>query len=144
MDPIADPIKPPAAWRLREDRRGDDRKGTPSRAPSEKTASKEKREILCRQCRQGITDPEQRIVIQGSHLHTFANPHGIVFDIGCFRVVRNCAAVGPASTEFTWFAGFRWRVLICGGCLTHLGWMFTADGPEKFFGLIIDRLVFPQ
>ncbi|MGD8366055.1 MAG: cereblon family protein [Desulfobacterales bacterium] len=144
MDPIADPINLPAARQLREDRKSDGRKEAPSRAPSEKAESQEKKKILCRQCRQGITDPEQRIAVQGSHLHTFANPHGIVFDIGCFQTVRNCAAMGPASIEFTWFAGFRWRVLICGGCLTHLGWMFSADGLEKFFGLIIDRLVFPQ
>ncbi len=143
MDPQTDHIDPSAAWQLREDRKGGGPQGTPGRSPSEEAETEEKKEILCRQCREGVTDPGQRIAVQGGHLHTFANPHGIIFDIGCFQSVRNCAAVGPASIEFTWFPGFRWRILICGRCLTHLGWMFTTDGPEKFFGLIIDRLVFP-
>jgi hypothetical protein len=144
MNPKAEHIERPAVRQFREDRRGGDPQGTPGQAPSDQSESEEKREILCRQCRQGVTDPEQRIEVQGGHLHTFANPHGIVFDIGCFQTVRNCAAVGPASSEFTWFTGFKWRILICWGCLTHLGWMFTADGAEKFFGLIIDRLLFPN
>ena len=40
--------------------------------------------IVCRSCLFPITRPDQRIAIQGAHEHTFANPHGIVFQIGCF------------------------------------------------------------
>jgi hypothetical protein len=133
-----------ASLRLRESRKGRPPAETPGPSPAKETEEKEKRQILCRHCRQGITQPEERISVQGAHRHTFANPHGIVFEIGCFKTVRNCAAGGPASGEFTWFSGYRWRILICGACLTHLGWMFASSGFETFYGLILDRLVFPD
>ena len=135
---------PAGRFHFREDRKGPEPGGTPRPKPSEETDTEAEKEILCRQCRQGITDPGQIISVQGGHRHTFANPLGVVFEIGCFQAVRNCAAVGPSSGEFTWFSGFRWRVLICGVCLTHLGWMFTSTGPNRFFGLILDRLEFPR
>ena len=53
----------------------------------EETLEKEEY-IRCRQCRNILASPEDRISVQGSHQHTFANPHGIVFEIGCFRSVK--------------------------------------------------------
>jgi hypothetical protein len=100
--------------------------------------------ILCRQCHQAITRPEERIVMQGSHRHTFANPHGIVFEIGCFKNVRGCGYAGSASDEFTWFAGYSWRVCFCNMCLTHLGWMFGSKEGNIFHGLILDRIIEPN
>jgi hypothetical protein len=96
--------------------------------------------IRCRQCRNIIASPEDRITVQGAHRHTFANPHGIVFEIGCFKAVKGCGHVGEPSDEFSWFAGYSWRVAVCFICLTHLGWRFTAHEKESFHGLIIDRL----
>jgi hypothetical protein len=106
----------------------------------EKESDKEKY-ILCRQCHQIITSPSERIAVQGSHQHTFANPHGIVYDIGCFRFVVGCGYAGPASDEFTWFPGFSWKVAVCGMCLTHLGWLFISTAGNNFNGLILDRLI---
>jgi hypothetical protein len=106
--------------------------------------SPEKEEyILCRQCHHAITRPAERIVMQGSHRHTFANPHGIVFEIGCFRSVTGCGYAGAASDDFSWFAGYSWRVCVCALCLTHLGWMFSRMGSDTFHGLILDRLIEP-
>jgi hypothetical protein len=97
--------------------------------------------IRCRQCRNIIASPDDRITVHGSHHHTFANPHGIVFEIGCFKAVKGCGHVGAPSDDFTWFPGYNWRVAICFMCLTHLGWLFTAAGKENFHALIIDRLI---
>ncbi|MEJ2658432.1 MAG: cereblon family protein [Desulfobacterales bacterium] len=97
--------------------------------------------IRCRQCRNIIASPDDRITVQGAHRHTFANPHGIVFEIGCFKAVKGCGHVGLPSDEFSWFSGYSWRVAICFMCLTHLGWVFTAYGKESFHGLILDRLI---
>jgi hypothetical protein len=91
-----------------------------------------------------VTRVQERIAVNGAHRHTFANPHGIVFEIGCFKRASGCAAVGPASDEFTWFAGYRWRVGLCAACLTHLGWVFTAAGGDGFHGLICERLIEPS
>lgn len=96
--------------------------------------------ILCRQCRQVITTEEQRTVVHGAHQHTFANPSGVVFEIGCFKTAVGCGYSGHASKEFTWFAGFNWRIAVCSMCLTHLGWFFESISGTRFHGLILDRL----
>jgi hypothetical protein len=104
-------------------------------------ASEEEPYLLCRDCLHPIARPADRIRIQGRHAHTFANPHGLVFEIGCFQSAPGCGAIGPPSDEFTWFAGYRWRVGICAACLLHLGWVFLPAVGTPFYGLILDRLI---
>ena len=104
----------------------------------------EKAYILCRQCRQAVTKSEERFSFQGAHRHTFANPHGLVFDIGCFKDCPGCGYAGAASDEFTWFAGYRWRICFCSNCLTHLGWLFSSPVGDGFHGLILERLIEPD
>lgn len=101
------------------------------------------RYILCRQCRNMITGPAEGIWMNGSHRHTFANPVGVVYEIGCFNSATGCRSVGPATGEFTWFSGHLWRVAICAKCLTHLGWHFFSSAGRGFHGLILDRLIEP-
>lgn len=121
-------------------------KGSPAvrTAVSDQKSPAEELRILCRDCLYPITRPAERISVQGQHHHTFANPHGIVFEIGCFRNAPGCGYVGAATDEFTWFAGYRWRVCVCAACLTHLGWLFEAASGEAFHGLILDRLIEPS
>ncbi len=97
--------------------------------------------ICCRQCHQVISSDDQRITRDSAHEHTFANPNGLVFNIACFRTVIGCAYAGSFSQEFAWFKGYRWRIVICGMCLTHLGWLFVSDNADSFHGLIVDRLI---
>jgi hypothetical protein len=99
--------------------------------------------ILCRECLFPVTREAAQTSMAGSFQHTFANPAGIVFTIGCFKSADGCASVGPASDEFTWFPGFAWRVGVCRGCLAHLGWTFAAPSGAAFWGLILDHLIFP-
>jgi hypothetical protein len=117
---------------------------TPAGAVSEEKSPEVEPYILCRDCLHPVTRVQERIAVNGAHRHTFANPHGIVFEIGCFKRASGCAAVGPASDEFTWFAGYRWRAGLCAACLTHLGWVFTAAGGDGFHGLILERLIEPS
>ena len=100
--------------------------------------------ILCRQCHQVVTTNDDRMAMEGSHRHTFANPHGIVFEIGCFKSIIGCGYAGPLSDEFTWFKGYGWRIAVCGMCLTHLGWLFVSGSGNSFHGLILDRLIEPR
>jgi len=97
--------------------------------------------ILCRTCRHIITSPAERIEVQGSHRHTFANPQGIVYEIGCFRTAAGCGYVGPSTGEFTWFKGYSWRIAACSRCLTHLGWLYISNALPSFNGLILDHLI---
>lgn len=114
--------------------------GTPEEEVEDIPEEEEESFILCRQCSQAVTRAADRISQQGAHHHTFANPHGIVYEIGCFRSAVGCGTTGPATDEFTWFPGYEWRVAVCRSCLTHLGWLFTASGSDRFYGLILDRL----
>ncbi len=121
-------------------------KRIPKEIPRGVPAEKRKEElhprnvIICRHCRKHITDESQRISVDGAHRHTFANPHGHVYDIGCFGSAVGCTGAGPAFDEFTWFRGYSWRVVICSGCSAHLGWLFQSSGDHHFYGLILDRL----
>lgn len=109
------------------------KEGQPDAVPHEA-----ERWIVCRQCQQRLTRPSERIEINGSHSHTFANPSGIVFEIGCFRIATGLNYIGPPSYEFPWFAGKSWQIVICSTCQIHLGWCFQDQ--DLFFGLILDRL----
>jgi hypothetical protein len=99
--------------------------------------------IRCRRCLKTITLPPERISVQGAHRHTFANPQGLVFEIGCFRSAAGCAGAGRTTDEFSWFPGFKWQIALCAGCLAHLGWRYVSPGGESFHGLILDRLMEP-
>ena len=44
--------------------------------------------VLCRECLFPVTREEAQTTISGGFQHTFANPAGIVFTIGCFREPR--------------------------------------------------------
>ncbi len=100
------------------------------------------RVLRCVQCRHVVTSKDARTEKGGSHHNVFCNPHGIVFELGCFAVAPGCVLVGGASTEFSWFPGHAWRVAVCGRCHLHLGWRFqNLEGTGAFFGLILPHLV---
>lgn len=114
------------------------------RAPHERsetdTGLRGGKRLLCSLCLFPITTSESRMEIQGSHVHTFANPHGYVYRIGCFLTAPGCLADHRETEEFTWFQGFAWSVEVCGRCLSHLGWRFRGAA-GSFHGLVLDRLV---
>jgi hypothetical protein len=129
-----------SAYALRPDGERQPLKQPDSDAHPDGTPSEENRWIVCRQCEQRLTRPSERIPVNGSHSHTFANPSGVVFEIGCFRMVSGLQFIGPPSYEFPWFAGHSWQIVICSACQTHLGWWFRGSETNQFFGLILDRL----
>jgi hypothetical protein len=98
------------------------------------------RALACSVCRRPITSEAARIQVDGRHEHTFANPFGYAYTIGCFSAAVGLAGVGPTSSEFSWFAGRTWQIEQCAGCGEHLGWVFRGPG-SAFHGLILDRLI---
>ena len=124
--------------RTKEKRKGNKLPSSKTRIDREPT--KAERYIVCRQCGQRLTRPSERISVSGSHSHTFANPSGLVFEIGCFRMARGCSFIGPPSLEFPWFAGYSWQIATCSTCQAHLGWLFIGQQSHQFFGFILDRL----
>lgn len=99
---------------------------------------KEKR-LFCAACRHPVTHQDQRIPVQGAHEHRFTNPHGITYHIGCFREADGCTTIGEATTEYSWFPGYAWRIVLCSNCRAHLGWRFQSED-DYFHGLIVARL----
>lgn len=95
--------------------------------------------LLCRVCHLLITTSRESLEKDGKHLHTFFNPAGIVYEIGCFRRAPGCLVYGAPSSEFAWFGGYSWQIVHCRSCQQHLGWMFS--GEDRFFGLVVNKLI---
>jgi hypothetical protein len=96
--------------------------------------------LVCAACAAPITHARYRIAVLGAHEHRCLNPAGLLFHIGCFALAIGCRTLGPASSEYTWFPGYLWRLALCGACGQHLGWHFRAESGDAFFGLVLDRL----
>ncbi len=96
------------------------------------------RRLCCAACGAHVTDEDAAIACEGTHVHSFMNPAGVVFVIGCFAQAPGCAALGLPALEWTWFPGCRWQVAVCRACGEHLGWRY--NGAAAFHGLILDRL----
>ncbi len=80
------------------------------------------------------------MVMNGRHEYTFANPYGIVYQIGCFTVAPGCLTFGVPSSEFAWFAGYSWQCAYCSKCGVHSGWFFRSE-QRHFHGLIFGQLI---
>jgi hypothetical protein len=105
-----------------------------------RTKPEEEQWLRCRACGARITRRSASIVVNGTHEHTFMNPSGITYIVGCWSSAEGCSASGERSTVWTWFPGFAWQIEDCRACRAHLGWSFHKDG-RTFYGLIRDRLV---
>lgn len=96
--------------------------------------------LVCKTCRSVITRPDLGMEVDGRFRHVFFNPHGYVFELGCFASAKNVTPTGPKTDEFTWFPGFAWQVVACNHCQAQLGWRYTGD-TGGFYGLILTALV---
>lgn len=99
----------------------------------------EKRIYTCIRCGSMITPASSKTNIDGAFKHSFTNPHGYMFTIGCFTEAPGCASAGTITSDFTWFPGFAWRISLCAVCGLHMGWEFSK-GTAAFYGLILMNL----
>lgn len=93
----------------------------------------------CTACDTPVTPEDAVISVAGSHEHTFTNPHGRDFHIGCFAIAPGVAPISADTLEHTWFPGYGWAIVICRSCTTHLGWRFRGEA-GTFYGLILNRI----
>lgn len=105
---------------------------------SNELEEQERRAVVCRRCGASVAREEDRIEIGDSSLHTFVNPHGMVFRVTCFADAHGCVETGAPTLHYSWFPGCAWQVALCRACQTHLGWRFSGD--DEFWGLIDDRV----
>ena len=113
--------------------------GRPSVESKPKNADDVENALYCKACGQLVTAKNQAIEVSSSFHHTFFNPAGIVFELGCYKQASGGRRAGPPSSEFSWFPGYLWRFALCSGCQTHLGWHFDS-GTDAFWGLILNKL----
>jgi hypothetical protein len=118
--------------------------GATSNAPLEEAD----RALRCRVCEVEITDHRALFCMRAQTVEqVFPNPYGHMRVILTAKEARSVIAEGEGTTEFTWFAGYAWRVLYCASCRAHLGWLFEAagaddgDSPARFYGLLREALV---
>ena len=97
--------------------------------------------LACAACRTPITRKRYRIARAGQHTHVFFNPHGLIFEIGCFSSAGGCCQTGEPSSEFTWFPGYAWQITLCTACGLHLGWRFNSPDGDGFYGFILGCLL---
>jgi hypothetical protein len=97
--------------------------------------------LLCKFCRQRITSEDKAIEINYRHCHTYSNPAGARFRIGCFSTATGCQTQSAPTEEYTWFKGFSWQVALCTNCLTQMGWYYQSAAAANFYGLILDHLI---
>ena len=95
--------------------------------------------VLCGECGHEVTSREHETSMDGGFEHSFANPSGIVFQIGCYEEAPGVGAAGEETAEFTWFDGYTWQVVLCRSCMSHLGWKYWSSD-HTFYGLILTRL----
>jgi hypothetical protein len=96
--------------------------------------------VVCAACGGFVAESLARSSVNGAHSHSFINPAGLVFRVACFAEAPGVLALGEESLQFTWFAGFSWRVAVCRACTEHLGWCYRSAG-SSFVALIEDRIV---
>jgi hypothetical protein len=111
----------------------------PEKAPDEE------RIFVCRRCDTEISSRRQLFAMRAaSYVQVFPNPYGHMKVIYTFRDAKAVLLTGTPTTEFTWFAGYTWRIAYCAACRNHLGWLFEsidASEPPVFYGLLKDELV---
>jgi hypothetical protein len=115
------------------------RQDHPARKAQQERTAEPLDAICCLACSGVVTAKDQKIQVSDSHAHTFFNPAGIVFELGCFQKAPGCLAIGAPSSDFAWFPGHLWRIALCRRCRTHLGWLFVMEG-NSFYGLILKKL----
>ncbi len=64
--------------------------------------------------------------MSGAHAHTFVNPAGFGYVIGCWNAAAGCVHLGSTETAFSWFPGWTWQLAACASCRTHLGWVYRG------------------
>jgi hypothetical protein len=95
--------------------------------------------LRCVTCGHTIARRDARIEIDGKHVHTFVNPVGHTYTIGCFGAAPGCTGLGDEQSFWTWFPRHAWRIALCRACNAHLGWSFRAS-ESAFWGLVVDRV----
>ncbi|XP_037949664.1 protein cereblon-like isoform X1 [Teleopsis dalmanni] len=97
---------------------------------------------ICRFCSNQIADCKELFAMSKHGVQTqYCNSAGHIHQTNTvYRVVPNSVVFsGEASSEFSWFPGYQWHIIVCNGCGRHIGWQFKALEPSLvpniFYGI---------
>ena len=91
--------------------------------------------LLCRECDRPIASMHNCVTMTEREQDTvFVNPGGASHGLTCVSAVeqKRLLYVGQPSTQFSWFPGFAWTIMVCRHCGVHMGWRFSR--PERGAG----------
>lgn len=98
--------------------------------------------FCCRRCRNQIANCNTLFAMSKHGVQTnYCNPGGIIHETNTVYAVRTDAVYpsGAPSTQFSWFPGYSWQVLLCRICDIHIGWRFDSTKPnlipQNFYAL---------
>jgi hypothetical protein len=100
--------------------------------------------VRCARCRHVLTTERERLEVSGRHAHTFMNPSGVIFEIGCYRTADGARLEGMPEKETSWFPGTAWVYAHCAACHGQVGWSYVyleEHEPQRFFGLMLDAIL---
>ncbi len=102
-------------------------------------AVEENKKLICKFCKNHITNADDAISVEAAHTHTFSNPAGYVYTINCYQTAPGCLVESERTNEFSWFKNYDWQIAFCNSCREQLGWLFSNE--TDFYALIADRLM---
>ncbi len=118
---------------------GPGRPGDPEAQGRDEAAARRDRWLVCADCGYPITREEHRTERDGQHQHTQMNPHGVIHRVALYTQAPGCVPQSDPEAYWSWFTGYAWTIVGCGGCAQHLGWRFDAPS-DQFYGLLPERL----
>ncbi|XP_017969206.1 protein cereblon homolog isoform X3 [Drosophila navojoa] len=98
--------------------------------------------FYCRYCDSSLAYCSDLFAMSKHGVQTqYCNSAGYIHETNTvYRVIAHAIGYsGEPSTEFSWFPGYQWHIIICKFCAQHVGWEFKAVepnlAPKVFFGL---------
>jgi cereblon len=76
----------------------------------------------------------------------YVNPHGQIHETLTVLQAKNIRLQGQEVAEHSWFPGYKWTIVQCRLCSSHLGWRFRNPSlkPSTFYGLTRNGLIFAR
>nr|XP_013097345.1 unnamed protein product [Stomoxys calcitrans] len=103
---------------------------------------KEEAVFSCRSCGTHIANCRELFAMSKHGVQSqYCNSAGFIHETNTVYQVnrQNIRYNGSPSTEFSWFPGYQWHIIVCKICEHHLGWEFKAVEPnlipKQFFGI---------
>lgn len=104
--------------------------------------SPQKRFFACRSCNLKLAYYSKLFIMSKEGVNAnYCNSAGYTHETITLTAILPNATIltSGKSAEFSWFPGYVWQTMSCGGCYSHLGWKFSALNealqPRSFYAL---------